>query len=136
RAKFADPRVRRAFNLAFDFEEMNKQIFFGQYQRVGSYFDGTELASSGLPSGLELEILQTVRSEVPPEGFTTEYKNPVNGNPEAVRANLREATRLLREAGYEVRSQKLVNARTGEPMTVEMLNTTTDPGAERLMLFY
>lgn len=136
RAKFADPRVRRAFNLAFDFEEMNKQIFFGQYQRVGSYFDGTELASSGLPSGLELEILQTVRSEVPPEVFTTEYKNPVNGNPEAVRANLREATRLLREAGYEVRNQKLVYAKTGEPMTVEFLDRTSDPNAERALLFY
>jgi len=136
RAKFADPRVRRAFNLAFDFEEMNKQIFFGQYQRVGSYFEGTELASSGLPSGLELDILQTVRSEVPPEVFTREYKNPVNGNPEAVRANLREATRLLREAGYEVRNQKLVNAKTGEPMTVELLNRTSDPNAERALLFY
>ena len=136
RAKFADPRVRRAFNLAFDFEEMNKQIFFGQYQRVGSYFDGTELASSGLPSGLELEILQTVRSEVPPELFTTEYKNPVNGNPEAVRANLREATRLLREAGYEIRNQKLVYAKTGEPMTVEFLDRTSDPNAERALLFY
>jgi microcin C transport system substrate-binding protein len=136
RSKFADPRVRRAFNLALDFEEMNKQIFFGQYQRIASYFDGSELASSGLPSGLELEILQTVRDQVPPEVFTTEYKNPVNGNPEAVRANLREATRLLREAGWEIRNQKLVNAKTGEPMTVEMLNTTTDPAAERLMLFY
>lgn len=136
RSKFADPRVRRAFNLALDFEEMNKQIFFGQYRRIASYFDGSELASSGLPSGLELEILQTVRDQVPPEVFTTEYKNPVNGNPEAVRANLREATRLLREAGWEIRNQKLVNAKTREPMTVEMLNTTTDPAAERLMLFY
>ena len=134
RAKFSDPRVRRAFNLAFDFEEMNKQIFFGQYQRVGSFFEGTELASSGLPSGLELEILQTVRSEVPPEVFTTQYKNPVNGTPEAVRANLREATRLLREAGYEIRNQKLVNAKTGEAMTVEFL--TSDPGQERYILFY
>ena len=136
RAKFADPRVRRAFNLAFDFEEMNKQIFFGQYRRIASYFEGTELASSGLPSGRELEILETVRGQVPPEVFTTEYKNPVNGTPEAVRANLREAIRLLREAGYEVRNQKLVNVKTGEPMTVELLNMTSDPNGERLLLFY
>jgi microcin C transport system substrate-binding protein len=53
-----------------------------------------------------------------------------------VRTNLREATRLLREAGYEIRNQKLVNAKTGEPMTVEMLNSTTDPNMERLLLFY
>jgi len=135
REKFADPRVRRAFDLAFDFEEMNKQLFSGQYHRVASYFEGTELASSGLPSGLELQILETVRGEVPPEVFTTEYKNPVNGNPEAARANLREATRLLREAGWEVRNQKLVNVKTGEPMTVELLNSTSDPPRERAFLF-
>jgi microcin C transport system substrate-binding protein len=136
RSKFADPRVRRAFNLALDFEEMNKQFFFGQYRRITSYFEGTELASSGLPSGLELEILQTVRDEVPPEVFTTEYKNPVNGSPERVRANLREAVRLLREAGWEIRNQKLVNAKTGEPMTVEMLNDASASNFERIMLFY
>jgi microcin C transport system substrate-binding protein len=135
RQKFADPRVRRAFNLAFDFEDMNKQMFFGQYHRVNSYFEGTELASSGLPSGLELQILETVRGEVPPEVFTTQYKNPVNGNPEAVRANLREALRLLREAGWEIRNQKLVNAKTGEPMTVELLNTSVDSPMERAFLF-
>jgi microcin C transport system substrate-binding protein len=134
RAKFADPRVRRAFDLVFDFEEMNKQLFFGQYHRIASYFEGTELASSGLPSGRELEILETVRDQVPPEIFTTEYKSPVNGSPETVRSNLREALRLLREAGYEIRNQKLVNAKTGEPMTVEFLNY--DPTGERLALFY
>jgi microcin C transport system substrate-binding protein len=137
RSKFADPRVRRAFNLALDFEEMNKQLFFSQYKRISSYFDGTELASSGLPSGLELEILQTVRDQVPPEVFTTEYKNPVNGNPENVRNNLREAARLLREAGWEIRNQKLVNAKTGEPMAVEVLNEANSPNNfERHMLFY
>ena len=111
RDKFQDPRVRRAFNLAFDFEEMNKQIFFGQYKRIASYFEGTELAATGVPAGRELEILETVRDKVPPELFTTPYTNPVNGNPEAVRTNLREAVRLLREAGYEIRNRQLVNAR-------------------------
>jgi microcin C transport system substrate-binding protein len=134
REKFKDPRLRRAFNFAYDFEEMNKQIFFGQYKRISSYFDGTELASSGLPQGQELEILEKVRDKVPAEVFTTPYTNPVGGSPENVRANLREATRLLREAGYEVRNQKLVNAKTGEGLTVEIL--TEDPNAERFILFY
>jgi microcin C transport system substrate-binding protein len=126
RGKFADSRVRRAFNFAFDFEEMNKQIFFGQYKRIKSYFEGTELASSGLPQGEELKILETVRDKVPPEVFTTPYSNPIGGSPEAVRANLREATKLLKEAGYEVRNQQLVNGKTGEPFTVEFLVDSPD----------
>jgi microcin C transport system substrate-binding protein len=134
RDKFKDARLRRAFNFAFDFEEMNKQIFFGQYTRVASYFEGTELASSGLPSGQELAILEAVRDKVPPEVFTAPYTNPVGGTPEAVRTNLREGLRLLREAGYEVRNQKLVNAKTGEPVVVEFLGA--DPNSERLSLFF
>ena len=70
RDKFKDARVRRAFNFAFDFEEMNRQLFFGQYTRIASYFQGTELACSGIPQGQELEILQSVRDKVPPELFT------------------------------------------------------------------
>ncbi|HEY0236833.1 MAG TPA: extracellular solute-binding protein, partial [Afipia sp.] len=134
RDKFKDARVRRALNFAFDFEEMNKQLFFGQYERIASYFSGTELASSGLPQGTELEILQTVRDQVPPEVFTTAYFNPKGGSPEAVRDNLREALRLLKEAGYEIRDRKLVDARTGAPFEMELL--TYDPNFERVMLFY
>jgi microcin C transport system substrate-binding protein len=134
REKFADQRVRRALNFAFDFEEMNKQIFFDQYKRISSYFDGTELASSGLPQGRELEILETVRTQVPAEVFTTAYTNPVGGNPEAVRENLREALRLLKEAGYEVRDRKLVDAKTGMQFVLELL--VEDPSFERVMLFF
>ncbi|AMA60520.1 extracellular solute-binding protein [Bradyrhizobium sp. CCGE-LA001] len=135
RAKFSDPRVRRALNYAFDFEEMNKQIFYGQYKRISSYFDGIEeLMATGVPQGKELEILETVRAQVPPEVFTTAYSNPVGGNPEAVRDNLREALRLLKEAGYEVRDRKLVDAKTGAQFTLELLNS--DPSFERITLFY
>ena len=137
RDKFKDARVRRAFNFAFDFEEMNKQFFFGQYKRINSYFEGTELASSGLPQGEELEILEPLRDKVPPEVFTTPYANPVGGAPEKVRANLREGMRLVREAGYEVRDHKQVNIRTGEVLSVEILSLTSDPlGSERFILFY
>ncbi len=134
RDKFKDPRLRRAFNFAFDFEEMNKQIFYGQYRRISSYFDGTELASSGIPGGQELEILETVRPKIPPELFATPYTNPVAGNAEAVRANLREALKLLKEAGYEIRDRKLVNAATGEQLNLEIL--VDDPSYERIVLFY
>lgn len=133
RDQFKDARLRRAFNYAFDFEEMNKQLFYGQYKRINSYFEGTELASSGLPQGEELRILETVKDKVPPEVFTTVYQNPVSGNPEAVRANLREAAKLLKEAGFEVRDHKLVDS-AGKPLTVEIL--VQDPSSERIALFY
>jgi len=134
REKFKDPRVRLAFNYAFDFEEMNKKIFFGQYKRIASYFEGTELAATGLPKGRELELLETVRDKVPPEVFTKTYTNPVCGTAPAVRANLREAVRLFKEAGYEVRNQQLVNEKTGEPFAVEFLGNNLL--FERVFLFY
>jgi microcin C transport system substrate-binding protein len=137
RDKFKDARVRRAFNFAFDFEEMNRQFFHGQYKRINSYFEGTELACSGLPQGEELKILEPLRDKVPPEVFTTPYANPVAGTPENVRANLREGMRLIREAGYEVRDFKQVTSRTGEALSVEILSLTSDPsGAERFINFY
>ncbi len=126
RDKFKDPRVRRAFNFAFDFEEMNKQIFFGQYKRITSYFEGTELAARDLPNGQELAVLETVRDKVPPEVFTEPFKNPSFGSSEAVRGNLREGVRLLREAGWEVRNRRLVNVANNEPMVVEFLLSSSD----------
>jgi microcin C transport system substrate-binding protein len=134
RDKFKDPRVRRAFNFAFDFEEMNRTIFFGQYKRIGSYFEGTELASSGLPEGKELEILQTVKDKVPADLFVKPYSNPVGGSQEANRNNLREALALLRAAGYEIRETKLVNTKTNERLSVEIL--VDQPAFERVALFY
>jgi microcin C transport system substrate-binding protein len=133
RDPFKDVRLRRAFNYAYDFEEMNKQLFYGQYKRINSYFEGTDLASSGLPEGEELRILESVRDKVPPEVFTTAYANPVGGNSDAVRANLREGLRLLKEAGFEVRDQKLVDP-TGKPVAVEIM--VQDPPSERIALFY
>jgi microcin C transport system substrate-binding protein len=102
RKQFQDPRVRRAFALAFNFEEANKKLFYNLYVRVGSYFDNSELANKGLPQGRELELLNELKSEVPPEVFTTEWKNPVNTAPEDFRNHMREASRLLAEAGWTV----------------------------------
>ena len=134
RDKFKDPRVRRAFNFAMDFEEMNRQLFFGQYKRIDSYFYGTELAASGIPAGKELAILETVRAEVPADLFTTPYTNPVGGDQQKVRNNLRESLKLLREAGYEISNTKLTNSKTGEQLSVELL--VTQPAFERVVLFY
>ena len=133
-AKFKDPRLRRAFNFAFDFELINRDIFYGQYTRIASYFQGTELACSGLPQGRELGILKPLRGRVPEEVFTTPYWNPVGGNPEAGRTNRLEAMRLLEAAGYVVRDFKLVNIKTGKRLTVEFLLQA--PTYERFVLAY
>jgi microcin C transport system substrate-binding protein len=134
RPLFADVRLRRAFNYAYDWEESDRQLSNGEYHRDSSYFDGIpELMSSGVPEGLELQILETVRDKVPAEVFTKPYQNPVGGNPEASRNNLREATRLLKEVGFEVRDRKLLDS-AGRPVSVEFL--CQDPGDERSVLFY
>jgi microcin C transport system substrate-binding protein len=134
RPLFTDVRVRRAFNYAYDWEESDRQLSNGEYHRDSSYFDGIpEFMSTGLPQGAELQILETLRDKVPAELFTTPYKNPVGGNAEAARNNLREAARLLKEAGFEVRDRKLVD-QSGKPVSVEFL--CMDQGDERSVLFY
>lgn len=134
RRKFGNPLVRLAFNYAFDFEEMNRQMFFGQYKRISSYFNGTELAATGLPTGRELELLQAVRQQIPPNVFTTPYSNPVSGSPGAARNNLREALQLFKQTGYEIRDRQLVDIKTGEPYEIEFLGNNA--GFERIFLFY
>ncbi|CAN7620853.1 extracellular solute-binding protein [Phyllobacterium sp. LjRoot231] len=131
RDKFKDPKVREALNWAYDFESMSKNLFFGQYKRINSYFAGSELASSGLPGGKELEILETVKGEVPEEVFTKEFNLPVYDTPQSQRDNLRHAVQLLRAAGYDQKNGKLVNTQTGQPLTIEFL--ADDPSAERFI---
>ncbi|MCH9806115.1 MAG: extracellular solute-binding protein [Alphaproteobacteria bacterium] len=118
--RFKDPRVRQAFNLAFNFEKLNKSLFYDMYVRVGSYFDNSELAAKGLPEGRELEILQKFKDRLPPEVFTTEWKNPKNEKPGDFRKNLRKAIGLLAEAGWTLKDGILQNAK-GERFTVEFL---------------
>lgn len=118
---FGDQRVRQALNLAFDFEELNRTIFFGQYQRINSYFFGTDLASSGLPEGRELEILTELKGKLPSSVFDTPYKNPVAGKPDLFRANLKAAIGLLKEAGYSLRGNRMVEDKTGKQVQFEIL---------------
>jgi microcin C transport system substrate-binding protein len=118
---FKDERVREALNYAFDFEELNRTVAFGSYKRIDSYFWNTELASSGLPQGRELELLQGLKDKVPPKIFTTPYTNPVGGDPQKSRDNLRKAIALLKDAGWDIKGSRMVNAKTGQPMSFEIL---------------
>ncbi len=111
--KFQDVRVRQALNLAFNFEDLNKQVMFGLYTRVGSYFDNSELKASGLPEGREREILKAFEKDLPPQLFTTEWKNPVNASREDVRAHLSEALKLFKVAGWELREEEVSDPSCG-----------------------
>ncbi len=121
RSIFSDPRVREALNYAFDFQWTNPTLFFDQYSRTQSYFSNSELASSGLPEGDELALLEKFRGRVPEEVFTKEYRAPVTDGSGWPRDNLAKAFALLAEAGWRVQDMKLVNAETGEQMRFEIL---------------
>ncbi len=118
--KFQDVRVREALNDAFDFEQLQKTLFYGQYQRINSYFFRTALASSGLPSGAELDILNSVKDKIPTSVFTTPYTNPVGGDATKLRANLRAALTLLTQAGYTLNGNQLVD-KNGQQLGFEIL---------------
>jgi microcin C transport system substrate-binding protein len=128
---FQDRRVREALGYAFDFEWDNKNLFFGAYVRTKSYFSNSELASSGLPSPEELKVLEPLRAQLPPAVFTKSYDPPKTDGTGDIRANLKEALALLKEAGWTVQGQKLVNAKN-EPMQFEVL--LDDPAFERITL--
>ncbi len=106
---FKDRRVRRALSLAFDFAWSNRNLFYNQYVRCDSYFSNSPLAASGLPSGLELALLNKHRSKLPGEIFTKEWRPPVSKQPGQLRQNLREAKALLEEAGWSVKDGVLQN---------------------------
>ena len=122
RAKFADPRVREALGYLFDFEWIQKNILYGQYTRTTSNFPNSDFGAKGPPTKAELELLEPFRGKLPDRVFTTAYEPPKTDGSGNSRANVREATRLFREAGWELKNGKLTNAKTGEVMSIEFLD--------------
>lgn len=120
-ARFQDRRVREALGYAFDFEWMNENLFFGAYERTHSYFQNSEMQASGLPEGRELEILESVRDQVPETVFTEAFSLPSTDGSGNLRANYREALRLFKEAGWSVKNGKMTNDTTGEDLDMEFL---------------
>ncbi len=132
REPFSNRKVRKALAYAFDFEWSNKTLFFSQYTRTESYFSNSELAATGLPQGEELEILERYKDRIPPEIFTEPYRAPTTDGSGWPRENLKEAFRLLAEAGWVVKDLKLVNEQTGQQMSIEIL--LGSQSFERVML--
>jgi microcin C transport system substrate-binding protein len=133
RPLFADVRVRQALALVFDFEWANANLFYGEYTRDNSFFSNSELASSGLPEGEELNLLAKHRDKLPPALFTEPFKLPVTDGSGNNREELRRALRLLEEAGWKVRDRKLMD-RDGKPFSFEIL--LGQPAFERVALPY
>ena len=133
RSKLGDIRVRKALDYAFDFEWTNKNIFYGLYQRTESFFENSDMKATGLPSPLELALLEPFRGQLPAEVFAEPYKSPVSDGSGQDRKLLREAGRLLDEAGWKVKDGKRVNAK-GEVLELEFL--IVDPSLERVLTPY
>jgi len=134
RSLFQDPRVRRALNYAFDFEWSDKTLFYGQYKRTNSFFANSELASSGLPEGDERALLEKYRDKLPKEVFEKPYTNPISDGSGNIRANLRTANQMLKEAGWQVdrKTRKLTHAKTGQVFEFEIM--LVQPTFERVVL--
>ncbi|SNZ20727.1 extracellular solute-binding protein [Cohaesibacter gelatinilyticus] len=105
REKFKDPRVRQALNYLFNFEEMNRTLFFNQYKRAGSYFFGTEFAASGKPDAAELALLEPLKDQVPAIVFEELPDQPKVESREDIRSNLKKALELFKEAGWEPKTE-------------------------------
>jgi len=132
RPLFQDPRVREALAYAFDFEWSDKELFYNAYTRTRSYFDNSELAATGVPQGEELKILEKFRGQIPDEVFTTEYDPPKYDGSGNIRDGLRAALKLLKEAGWTFKGEKLVNDETGQPFEFEII--LVQPEFERIVL--
>jgi microcin C transport system substrate-binding protein len=133
RAVFADPRVRQAVTLAFDFEWTNKNLFYSAYARTLSYFSNTDLAATGLPSPDELKLLQPFQDSLPASLLSTPFSLPVTDGSGNNTEQLREALKLLRDAGWQVKDRKLLDA-NGQPAAFTIL--LDDPSLERVALPY
>lgn len=129
---FQDPRVRRALAYAFDYDWLNKTLFYGAYTRTQSFFDNTELAAKGLPEGEELALLEPFRAQLPKEVFERPYTLPTFKKDK--RENLKIARQLLKEAGWVNKGGKLVNAKTGKPFAFEVILNT--PEGEKIALAF
>ena len=128
REKFKDPRVREALGLAFDFDWMNRKLFYGAYIRVRGFFNGSDFEARGLPGPDELAVLEPLRAKLPAMIFADEVPQPPStALPGSLRNNLRKAKDLLAAAGWTYRDGALRNAR-GEPLTIEFLDNSSRSG--------
>ncbi|MFO0993683.1 MAG: extracellular solute-binding protein [Hyphomicrobiales bacterium] len=132
---FADPRVREALIAAFDFEWANANLFSSLYQRTYGYYSGSELSSRGVAADArELALLGEAAKKIPPAMLDGTYQLPQTDGSGRDRKSLRKVVDLLKEAGYEIKNQSLVNVKTGEPVTFTI--SVASKEQEKIALHY
>ncbi len=134
REKFQDPRVREAIGLMFNFEWSNATLFYGLYTRINSVWENSWLAAEGAPSEAEVALLKPLVDEgLLPASILTDapVMSPTSGERQLDRGNLRKASALLDEAGWQVGSDGLRRNDKGEVLAVEFLNDS--PSFDRII---
>lgn len=129
RERFADPLVRRAINMCFDFEWTNANMFYGLYEHSDSYFEGSDFKAEGLPTKAELVLLEPLRGKIPDAAFEIPWAQPTSDGSGSDRTLLRHASELFARAGWTRQGGRIVN-RAGDTFTLEYL--IDDPGFERV----
>jgi peptide/nickel transport system substrate-binding protein/microcin C transport system substrate-binding protein len=132
RPQLSDIRVRKAINLAYDFETVN---VYKQYKHTNSMFANSEFAATGTPSPGELALLEPFRAELPPEVFGPAWvPRKLDESPNALRDQLKEARKLLEEAGWKLGPDGYLRNDKGELLQVELLDTGDPPGRAEAMM--
>ncbi|SCC70992.1 extracellular solute-binding protein [Acinetobacter albensis] len=123
RAPFDDIQFRQAISNAYDFEWQNKALFYGQYQRLQSYFSNSELEAKGIPSQAEMAILKPHLARLSPiqrQGVLKKWQYPVSDASGFNRVHLLMARQQLLQAGYRVKNGQLLDTK-GKPIRIEFL---------------
>lgn len=126
RDKFKDRRVRKALDLAFNFEWANEKLFYNQYRRLFSYFTNTGMEATGLPEGREKQILEGFGEQLSLDVLTKPYELTISSGIYDARDNLKKAVALLREAGYDFVDGKMTHLQTQQPLEIEVLGNSAN----------
>ncbi len=121
RDKFKNVRIRHAIGLVFDFEWTNANIMFGAYVRTTSFFQNSPMAAQGTPAPEELALLEPFRADLDPTVFGEVYVPPVSDGSGQDRERLRQAAKLLDDAGCK-RVGTVLALPDGTPFEIEFLD--------------
>lgn len=123
RAPFNDIHFRQALSYAYDFEWLNKALFYGQYQRLNSHFQFSELQPKGVPSKAEMEMLKPYLNRLDPlqqQGVLADWQYPKTDATGFNREALLKARAILLKAGYKIQNGHLLDAK-GKMIRIEFL---------------